>query len=547
MRKLICIFIFISVSGIGLAQDTNAWFYLRAKDSLFNPTFSLEEGKMIYKGDDARLAAVLRNHSIFTFKKTFRKAKKENLKKTFFVVSESESLLEELLENAPHIFEFGELIQAEEKKIFEPNDYGLTSTIGENLGNQANLDYYDFLDVPKAWYYTTGSRETIIGISDGTIDTTDADFKGKTRIHRKSGYGKGHGISVASIAAGQGDNAYGVPGVCFDCSIYATIYGDYKNLAYLLELSNLGVRVINCSWVGSTYNETTQAVIDEIFSNGTVLVAAAGNTNWIQNKYGEKRYYPASYNNVISVSTAHYKNETAYDDILTLNDSIYYADNIRHHVGRTMGFVDNDPTKQYKYFPVSIATINSDVDIAAPSAGILLYASYVKDKSTKHVRGEATSPAAPLVTGAIGLMFSLNPCLPVDEVESILKITSVNIDYVKHNKPYKGMYGSGALNIGSAVKMVYDLASPNSTSYIEKQNFSRWNFKLTALSKEVVIRNQKFVQSATLDLRSKNSIIIGENTVLRPNVEGSISLKIDPSLEKNCELQLRDPSIENRE
>ena len=37
-------------------------------------------------------------------------------------------------------------------KVFEPNDYGITSTIGENLGAQVNLDYLDFLGLPKAWY-----------------------------------------------------------------------------------------------------------------------------------------------------------------------------------------------------------------------------------------------------------------------------------------------------------------------------------------------------------------------------------------------------------
>ncbi len=40
---------------------------------------------------------------------------------------------------------------------------------------------------------------------------------------------KGHGSAVASIAASQGDNEYGVPGICYDCSIYATQYGIFKN------------------------------------------------------------------------------------------------------------------------------------------------------------------------------------------------------------------------------------------------------------------------------------------------------------------------------
>ncbi len=58
---------------------------------------------------------------------------------------------------APDLFEFAESISNESLQIYEPNDYGITSTTGKNLGAQAVLDYYDFLGVPQAWYYTTGS------------------------------------------------------------------------------------------------------------------------------------------------------------------------------------------------------------------------------------------------------------------------------------------------------------------------------------------------------------------------------------------------------
>jgi hypothetical protein len=141
-------------------------------------------------------------------------------------------------------------------------------------------------------------------------------------------------------------------------------------------------------------------------------------------------------------------------------------------------------------------------------------------------------------------MFSLYPCLPAEEVESIIKLTSTNIDDVEPNKPYAGMYGAGMLNTGRAVKMVFDMFAEKGPAIIENQRFSRWNFKLTAIS-EVLIQNQKFTEDARLDLTSKKRITISENTVLKPGALGKIHLKIDPSLEKECELQLRDPSILN--
>ena len=150
-------------------------------------------------------------------------------------------------------------------KVFEPNDYGITSTIGENLGAQVNLDYLDFLGLPKAWYYTTGSRDIIVGISDGSIDTTDIEFKGKSKIIRKTYLAKGHGLSVAETAAGQGNNGYGIPGVCYDCSVYNTTYGNGAQLEQLQELSELGARVINCSWGSPISYEAGQKAVNKMF------------------------------------------------------------------------------------------------------------------------------------------------------------------------------------------------------------------------------------------------------------------------------------------
>ena len=224
MKKLFAAIVFFAFFFTASFSQENSWYYFRAKDTAFAPHFERINDQLIYKGNDAKLKNVLAKYKIYSFKKTYKKAKKENLRKTFFVIADGDDLLNDLLTYTPHLFEFGERIAEEDKKIFEPNDYGLTSTIGENLGMQANLDYLDFLDAPKAWYYTTGSADVIIGISDGRVDTVDLDFKGKTKMIKKSNVAKGHGYSISANAAGQGDNAHGIPGICYDCSIYGTSY-----------------------------------------------------------------------------------------------------------------------------------------------------------------------------------------------------------------------------------------------------------------------------------------------------------------------------------
>lgn len=517
----------------------NHWFYFTAKDTLFDPSFKEVNNTLIYTGGDERLKRILNNYTIHEFKKTYKGAKKENLKKTFFVIADRKLLLIDLLQKASHVFEQGKIVPEEDKKIFEPNDFGLTSTIGENRGLQINMDYLDFLGVPQAWYYTTGSKDMNVGISDGAVDTTNIEFKNKTTVLRNSSLSGGHGSGVASIAAAQGNNGYGIPGVCYDCGIYATSYGDFKKFDQLVELSNAGVKVINCSWVSSRYHPEAQAIVDKLFENGTLLVAGAGNQGWSKTN-GEKVYYPASYEHVISVSSAMYKHETVNDNILVSDNGKPYAENIRGYVGRTIGFKDNDTTKAHHIWPISTTTLNEAVDILTPSTGLPRFSKSISEGKAIYITVEATSPTAPLVTGTIGLMLSLYPCLPIDEVETILKLTATNIDHIKANKPYAGMYGAGMLHTGRAVEMVYDMFAEGETIFIENQNFTRWDFKLTSLSEKVFITNQAFSEKATLVLTAKNQIVIGKNTLLKPNAEGSLVFKIDPTLEKECELELRE-------
>lgn len=343
MRFYYFTFFFFIVSFSSISSQEYSWFYLRAKDTTFEPEFERVDDHLIYKGNDINLKSIFTNYTIYEFKKTFRNASKENLKKTFFVVSNKEELVNDLLNNASYLFEFGEIISEEDKKIFEPNDYGTTSTIGENIAWQANLDYYDVMDVPKAWYYTTGSRDITIGISDGRIDTTNIEFKNKTKILQTSNMAKGHGYSVAASAAGQGDNGYGFTGVCYDCSMYGTNYGHMRDLSELIELSEAGADVINCSWGTTKYYQTAQDAIYEMVDNGTIIVAIAHNQKWVKTKNkGALRYYPASYDKVISVATVMHRYETPLDNILQEDNGNYYAENIRGYLGRTLGFKDND-------------------------------------------------------------------------------------------------------------------------------------------------------------------------------------------------------------
>lgn len=215
-------------------------------------------------------------------------------------------------------------------------------------------------------------------------------------------------------------------------------------------------------------------------------------------------------------------------------------------MGRNLGFKNNDTLDQPFIYPVALRTLNPAVDILGPGVGLVRYGEYVLRNKINYSAYGATSGIAPLVTGTVGLMKSLQPCITVDEVDAIIKLTSMNIDAIEANKPYFGYYGAGMLQTGNAVELVYKLATPSETAYIQNQKFKRWVFPIKAVSEKVIIQNQVFEDDAVLTLTAKNQIIIRKNTVLKPNKTGKIQLKIDTDLQPSCELYLRDGFPNNK-
>lgn len=527
MKRILIVFCLL-IGALSHAQELT-WAYVR-----LSPGNSLElndKGMVPLLGKS--YASALSDPENTILRKAFLYSKNPVLKRTYLLISPDPNAAQKLKAANPSLFEFYEVLSPEDAKVFYPNDYGSTNPLGTTTTEGFTLDYLDYLDAPKAWYYTTGSRDIIIGISDGKLDTTNVDFKGKSKQVRKSTLSNGHGYSISANAAAQGNNGYGIPGICYDCSIYGTNYGYFKTLEQLVELSYAGAQVINCSWGSPVYYETAQQAIYEIYKNGTVVVAAAHNKDWQVTK-GEKPYYPASYDKVISVSAIMHRYDRPEDNFLIDIKGNPYSANIKNYVGRTLGYPDKDTTKTPFIWPVSVANLNKEVDILAPSVGLFSYSKFILKDTISYSVSETTSGATPLVSGTVGLMFSLNYCLTFEEVESILKMSSVNIDHIPANQRFKGYYGSGGLNTGNAVKLTHDLMNPQEVAVIENQNFRRWEFNLRSLAKNTLLQNQVFTEEATLNIQAKQSIELGPGTLITPNVNGSALLEIDPDLEFNC-------------
>lgn len=554
MKKKICLLIFMSLfSLISFGQDLN-FFLVEMSNKELAPKFKKENNFIVYDGKDEREFNFFKNYNILDFFQAFPDSKRERTLNVFMFVTKEKLFGENLITTLSDKF-----IKFEDVTDFKvelnnsyPNDYGTTSPVA-NLGFPLSLSNFDYVNVPKAWDYTYGNAEVKIGISDANIDINDIDFMYKTTF--LPGYYESpiynppyslsneswHGTATAAIAAAQGNNSHGLVGVCSNCSIVATKYswgtpGTYTNptpnLNRLLQLAISGAKVINMSWTGHSYSPPSnytiyQWIFDEIYEDyNVVCVGSSGNNNSAPGLlYG----YPASYNHVISVLSVNHKNEWSQEVVNDANYgeiSLFVKDMVSPSV--VTNYNGDGP-----YAFNSWHTVNSSVDICAPGYSSVIYPWYVlgnTDNGKPLYYGSGTSGAAPHVAGTVGLMFSLNDCLLVDEVEDIIQLTSKNLESINGNQNFIGYSGSGKLEVGDAVEFTYESMIPNGNAVIDSQDFWRFNFDLSRISNNLTLSNLTFRETNTSTFKAKNSIDVIGNSDFNPTT-GFIDLSIDSGLD----------------
>ena len=158
------------------------------------------------------------------------------------------------------------------ENLNEPNDYSTFTNYNTNPQLESNW-HLELISAQFAWGFTHGT--TPIAISDQNIFSNHEDIQNKL-IHydTTNTSSSGHGTAVATLAAGSTNNGVGVASIGYDSEIafYRMNYND------VLLASQHGHKVINLSWTsGCNYNQYIQDAINEVYNNGTFIVAAAGN------------------------------------------------------------------------------------------------------------------------------------------------------------------------------------------------------------------------------------------------------------------------------
>lgn len=287
------------------------------------------------------------------------------------------------------------------------------------------IDNYalELINARCAWAITKGKPTVTIGIADSDFELTHEDLQ--NQIVQVSGIvsaGHYHGTCVAGVAAAETNNGKGISGVGYNSKIAAyrvihridsdvpfapsTLIKDAIWAAYLD-----GQRIINVSW-----EDTGLAALaaKEITENGTTLVLAAGNT----------------------------VNSTSHSSIANIPGVIVVSG------------VDRDNN-----FPGTLAR-NQYVDLCAPGVKVALTA-----PGSTYWTATGTSYSAPLVSGVVALMSSLNPCLTPAEIETILKNTT---EPINNASLYPGLIGTGRLDAYNALVEVLRLG----TNYIQNKTYT---------------------------------------------------------------------------
>ena len=317
--------------------------------------------------------------------------------------------------------------------------------------------HYPLIKLPQAWGVFTGTADTIVAVIDTgsrphvdlnanliagydfiSSPTVAGDGDGRDADPFDVGDGSGptpssfHGTHVAGTIAAVTGNATGVAGVCGPANHTKVMHlralgiggGTDADIAqailYAARLTNGSgtlplqrADVINMSLGGPGSTASVQSAINSAFAAGVTLFAASGNNN------SGTAFFPASYNNVISVSAvdinslkAPYSNFNATVDVCAPG-------------GDTSVDLNNDT-----YADGVLSTLVNE------GTGAPIFAFY-----------QGTSMACPHAAGVAALMKSQNTGLTPTQVETMLKNTSVDLGVAGQDP----IYGRGLIDAYQAL------------------------------------------------------------------------------------------------
>ena len=261
--------------------------------------------------------------------------------------------------------------------------------------------YLREVNAPKAWGITVGNTQ--VGVLDTGVDVNHPDLNGK--VFSGTGVNDtdlndtiGHGTEVSGIIAANTNNNQGIAGVSWNTKILSLkITDDYgqarvSNVVSALDQAyEKGIKIVHISLSTNQFSQALKNSIQEAHDRGVLIISTVGNSGI------EELRYPAAFDGVIGVGAV-------------------------------------NETKQKEFY----STTGEHVSLVAPGALI-----YTTSLNSTYDKVTGTSFAAPQVSGAAALIWSIAPNLTNDEVRNILISSADDLGASGKDK----QYGYGLLNI----------------------------------------------------------------------------------------------------
>ena len=382
---------------------------------------------------------------------------------------------------------------------FTPNDL--------NFGIQNN-ESYKYINIKDAWDYSTGSPSVKVAVLDTKVAYDHPDLgmgtDGYANVFQPSNWTYGnslspddHGTGVCGIIGAKTHNSIGVSGIAggnhsngAKVIPYYSCYADSQGEEHpdfsvvddaIIAATDAGAKVINMSFGHLTATEgdypSVDSAIEYAYSHGVVLVASSGNMDVIGVDY------PANHSKVIAVGSGN-----------TLN-------------GRS-----------------SYSTYGPSLDLVAP--GDNLYTTTVSSSGYSYNTSIGTSLSAPIVSGVVALMLSVNPNLTPAEVRDILHKTATKYSGYSYNSDgWCSQIGYGVVNARAAVSLAaLSLSGPavvSSSATYTVENLSQDFDVVWTLSNSYYNQNciQKNYPTNAQCVITRNSSISMDNATLTATIK----------------------------
>jgi subtilisin family serine protease len=329
----------------------------------------------------------------------------ESIKRIQIEVPEEER--DELINKIPEQFpDFNLLVYQE--GLFESNTYPSDPFFSNNDFKW----YFDAVNAPLAWNKSWGDDQMIVAILDDGFDLRHNEFAGKVvkpfnvytgTTNVFSGRGGKHGTHVAGTAVGSRENAAGLSGIAPDCLLMPVRVADNRGVMSqtavvdgILYAINQGADVINMS-LGMMVPPHIAALPVSLQRD------IAANSMKAEEAFWRRLFQIANDNNVTVVLAGGNQNVLIGLDPMARS-----------------GLTINVSAVGKRNQKASFSNFGDLSTVSAP--GVEIYNS-VPNNRYEFLQG--TSMAAPIVTGGVALLKSVNPQLTNEEVADILVNTGI--------------------------------------------------------------------------------------------------------------------------